>query len=223
MHAPRAVLVLLVTAVAAATSSGCATGSDAGAGAGAAAAASSRLPTAPSGSAATSSAGSAASSAAGPTSGEEPTGSSPFPADSQPDTAQPGDGADLTVTALRVAAQDGFDRVVLELAGDGAPGWDVRYVDEATDPGTGEPVEVEGAARLQVQLTGIGSPHSTDRAEYSGPRTLTAPGTSAVEAVVWKATYEGVSLAFVGTSEQLPFRVQALSSPTRVVIDVAHR
>jgi hypothetical protein len=165
----------------------------------------------------------ATTSDAVPVGSDVATGTAAFPGDAEPDVAEPGAGADLTVTALRVAAQDGFDRVVLELSGEGVPGWDVRYVDQAADPGSGEPVAVGGAAVLQVQVTGIGSPYTTDRPEYSGPRTLTAAGTSAVQEVVWDATYEGVSLAFVGTAEQLPFRVQTLSSPTRVVIDVAHR
>jgi hypothetical protein len=38
--------------------------------------------------------------------------------------------------------------------------------------------------------------------------------------VVFDTTFEGTTTAFVGTTGQAPFRVYALSNPTRVVLDV---
>ena len=146
-----------------------------------------------------------------------------FPADAQPDTGEASSGARLTVTDVRVAHQDGFDRVVFQLDGTGAPGWDVRYVDQPADPGSGKAVAVSGDAALQVGITGVGYPYDTGVVEYAASTPVTAPGTTAVTEVVWKATYEGQSLAFVGTSGQRPFRVFALTGPTRLVVDVAEQ
>jgi hypothetical protein len=39
---------------------------------------------------------------------------------------------------------------------------------------------------------------------------------------VWDTTFEGTSVAFVGTTEETPFRVYLLEDPTRVVLDVVH-
>jgi hypothetical protein len=72
-----------------------------------------------------------------------------------------------------------------------------------------------------VSLTGAGYPYETHVDEYAAPP-LTAPGTSAVTEVVFDATFEGTSLAFVGTVAKNPFRVYALENPTRVVLEVAH-
>ena len=144
-----------------------------------------------------------------------------FSGNAAPDTQQAAAGSELTVTALRVAAQDGFDRVVVELQGSGAPGWDVRYVDQAADPGSGAALPVAGSGVLQVQVTGVANPYQTGLPEYSGPRVLTARGTSGVTEVRWAATYEGTSLVVVGTSGRRPFRAFALSDPARVVVDVA--
>ena len=124
------------------------------------------------------------------------------------------------MSEIRLGRHDGFDRVVFEVGGSGTPGWDVRYVDQATSQGSGDAVEVGGDAVLQVTLTGMGYPYDTGVEEYSGG-TLTSAGTEVVREVVWDATYEGTSIAFIGTAGELPFRVYALEGPARVVVEVA--
>ena len=152
---------------------------------------------------------------------ETPAEVAPFDGDTAPDTEAPSDDARLTVSAVRLAAQDGFDRVVFELGGEGTPGWDVRYVDQPTSEGSGDPVAVEGEAFLQVSITGAGYPFDTGVDEYAGGP-LTAAGTASVTEVVFDGTYEGVTTAFVGTGAQRPFKAYLLDSPARVVVEVAH-
>ncbi|MCZ2859170.1 AMIN-like domain-containing (lipo)protein [Blastococcus sp. VKM Ac-2987] len=149
------------------------------------------------------------------------TGGPAFRADTEPDTGTASADARVTVRDIRVETLDGFDRVVLEAAGEGAPGWDVRYVDEASAPGSGAAVEVAGDAVLQVQVTGAGYPYDTGVEEYFAPGPLTAEDAGAVTGVVFAATYEGVTTAFVGTEERRPFRVY-LEEPARVVVEVLH-
>ncbi|RBY87752.1 hypothetical protein [Blastococcus sp. TF02A-30] len=145
----------------------------------------------------------------------------PFPADVEPDTAQASADAAVTVTGIRTGRHDGYDRVVLDVAGTGTPGWDVRYVPEASSQGSGAPIAVDGAAILQVTLTGVGYPTETGIEEYAGG-TLPGAGTEVVTEVVWDTTFEGTSVAFVGTTAQRPFRVYLVEDPTRVVLDVVH-
>ena len=144
-----------------------------------------------------------------------------FPGDAEPDTAEASADARVTVSDIRIGAHDGFDRVVLEVGGEGTPGWDVQYVDVATSQGTGDVVEVAGDAVLQVTLTGAGYPYDTGVEEYSAAAPLSAPDTAAVTEVVFDATYEGTTVAFVGTRARAPFRVYLLEAPTRVVLEVA--
>ena len=144
-----------------------------------------------------------------------------FPANADPDTASPSDGSLVTVTDIRIGRHDGFDRVVFEVDGDGAPGWDVRYVDAPSSQGSGDPVDVEGSAFLQVTLTGVGYPYDTGVEEWSGPDPLSVGDTEVVTEVVWDATFEGQSVAFIGTTAQVPFRVYLLEDPARVVVEVA--
>jgi hypothetical protein len=144
-----------------------------------------------------------------------------FPADIDPDTQQQSADAAVTVSDIRIGSHDGFDRVVFEVGGTGTPGWDVQYVDAATSQGKGDSVEVDGDAVLQVTLTGVGYPYDTQVEEYA-TRRLTEPGTPVVTEVVFDSTYEGTTLAFIGTEGKNPFRTYALENPTRVVVEISH-
>jgi hypothetical protein len=159
--------------------------------------------------------------ASGAPTSDGPVDGTPFEGDAAPDTAQPATDARLTVSDIRIGGHDGFDRVVFELGGEGTPGWDVRYLDQASDPGSGHAVEVAGGAVLQVQITGAGYPYDTGVEEYAGPVPLTSAETKEVTEVVFRATYEGNTTAFIGTWGEAPFRVYALEDPARVVVEVA--
>ena len=134
---------------------------------------------------------------------------------------QAASGGPLTVTAVRVARQEGYDRIVFELAGRaaGQAGWRVEYVDEPSAQGSGDRVPVDGEAALAVLITGTGYPMDTGQEEVSGDPAL--PGDlGVVEDVVLGAVFEGQYEAFIGTSGEQPFRVFRLGDPERVVVDV---
>ena len=145
----------------------------------------------------------------------------PAPSGGTTSSAEPS-GAPLTVTAVRVARQEGFDRVVLELAGqaDGVPGWQIAYEEDPRRDGSGEPVDVAGAAVLVVRVLGAGYPFDTGQTEVSS---VTVPGdTEVVQDMVLGSVFEGTYEAFVGVRQEAPFRVTRMTSPTRVVIDLEH-
>lgn len=147
-------------------------------------------------------------------------GAPAFPGDTSADSAEPVDPAGLTVTDVRLAGHDGFDRVVLDVGGQGTPGWEVQYVDGATSEGTGAPVDLAGPAYLRVVLTGVTYPYESGLAERPRGAVPTA-GTDAVTGVWYDGTFEGQALAYIGTTGEQPFRVYALGDPTRVVVEVA--
>ncbi|MGY1811598.1 AMIN-like domain-containing (lipo)protein [Blastococcus sp. SYSU D00820] len=165
--------------------------------------------------------GDAGGDTGGDTGGDGSSDAPPFPADTAADEQAASDGARVTVTDIRTGRHEGFDRVVFEVDGEGTPGWDVRYVDEALSQGSGEPVAVEGDAVLQVTLTGVGYPFDTGVEEYSGPDPLPGEGTQVVTEVAFDATFEGTTVAFIGTTAEVPFRVYLLEGPARVVVEVA--
>lgn len=156
------------------------------------------------------------------TDGDGSSDAPPFPANTEPDTGTASSGALLTVTDIRTGHHTGFDRVVFEVDGTGTPGWDVRYVDEAVEQGRGDVLPVAGNAILQVTITGVGYPTETGIEEFDGTVPLPGHGTDVVTEVVWDSTFEGTSVAFVGTTEEAPFRVYLLEAPARVVLEVVH-
>lgn len=177
--------------------------------------------TSPAGSATSSTDQVASSPASGTPGDEDAAAASPFPADTEPDTEDASSDSSVTVADIRIGRHDEFDRVVFELGGSGTPGWNVRYVDEASSQGSGAAVPVTGEAILQVTLTGVGYPYDTGIDEFARG-SVTGEGTEVVREVIWDATFEGTSVAFVGTAAANPFRVYALSDPARVVLEVAH-
>ena len=164
----------------------------------------------------------ASSSPAGGSSTDDGGGdAAPSPADTEPDTGQPSGDALVSVTDVRIGRHDGFDRVVVETGGTGTPGWDVRYVDAAQSQGSGDEIDVDGDAVLQVTITGVGYPFDTGVEEYAGPDRLSARDAEAVTEVVYDSTFEGTAVAFAGVTEDTPFRVYLLEDPARVVLEVA--
>ena len=147
--------------------------------------------------------------------------SAAFPANTAPDDEEPS-GGPLGVVAVRVANGGDYDRVVFELRGRsaGAPGWRVEYVDNPSQDGSGEPVEVDGDATLAVRIKGVGYPQDTgveEAVQVGGPG-----ATEVVADVELGAVFEGVYEAWIGTSRKAPFRVFRLADPARVVVDVRH-
>jgi hypothetical protein len=157
-----------------------------------------------------------------PAADEAADGAPGFPDGTEAVTQEPAGARQLTVTDVRVARHDGFDRVVLDLGGQGTPGWDVGYVDEAFDDGSGEPVDVDGDAVLSVRASGTAMPTDSGVEEYDGT-TVDPDDTESVEEVVYRFWFEGYSTAFIGVDGgRKAFRVFALSDPTRLVVDVRH-
>ncbi|MDX1620027.1 MAG: hypothetical protein R3320_03495 [Nitriliruptorales bacterium] len=128
------------------------------------------------------------------------------------------------VTEVQITTHDGFDRLEFEIGGEMQVGWDVRYVESPRSQGSGDPVEVEGRAVLEVVLEPVVYPFDApEGAEpYDGPKTLSPTVTSAIVHVVNDTIYEGRHVFFVGIDEVLPFRVQRADNPQRVVLEVLH-
>lgn len=154
---------------------------------------------------------------------EEPTSDeAPFQADRRRDTADH-EGGQLSPVDLRVGRHDGFDRVVLELAGSGRPGWVAKYVDWPRNQGRGNRADVRGQSYLELMVNGVQYPMAKGAQEYGGPREVTPADLPVVAEVEVGALYEGYQQVFIGLStSQQPFRVFRLPDPPRVVVDVQH-
>lgn len=127
--------------------------------------------------------------------------------------------AEVSPVDLRFGVQDGYDRVVLELFGDGVPGWDAGYADAPEGPTDEGPVA--GRALLEVTVTGVKYPTERGITDYVGPRRFTPQQAGAITEVVVDEVAGGRLQLFIGTTSALPYRVFRLDERL-VVVDVQH-
>jgi hypothetical protein len=146
-----------------------------------------------------------------------------------------GAGTQATVAGVRTGRHDCYDRLVVDLAGKPAAGYDVRYIDPPLRAdGSGDPLFVAGGAILHVVVR---APAYTDAGASTvpwpsaghpivRPDQFDAGGYRTFEDLVWAGSFEGQSTFGLGVRARLPFRVFQLDGPgsgTRLVVDVAHR
>ena len=130
-------------------------------------------------------------------------------------------GLAMQLTAVRVAHQTGFDRIVFEFAPQAGatahiPAYTVSRQASAKfvkDP-SGMPVTMRGSAGLRIVFHGASGATS-----YTGSRDLTY-SLPVVQEVEQLGDFEAVLSWGAGLSQSSCIRTLALSNPTRLVIDV---
>lgn len=111
-----------------------------------------------------------------------------------------------------------FDRFVIR-ARFARPGYDVRYVNRIVEDGSGDPVPLQGTRRIRVIVRDARG--HTQGGTNLIPRTLT-PACANLRQVKDAGDFEGQVTFGLGLRRRTGFRVFRLTSPTRIVIDVAH-
>ncbi len=137
------------------------------------------------------------------------------------------------VVGVRSGRHACYDRLVIDLLGQDTTfgSYDVRYVPQVVEDGSGRPVPVRGAADLQIVLRAPaydadGNPTYTpanrrEVVDVTGYRTF--------RQVAWAGSFEGTTTLALGVRARLPFRVLLLPGVAqsdfgpRLVVDVAHR
>ncbi len=134
---------------------------------------------------------------------------------------------------VRAGRHDCYDRLVFDVGGQDISfrSYDVRYVGQVTEDGSGRVVPLRGGAKLQIVLRApaydqYGNPTYTpgNRAEL-----VDVNGWTTFRQIAWAGSFEGQTTVGLGVRARLPFRVFSLvgtpnsDDTPRLVIDVAHR
>jgi hypothetical protein len=137
---------------------------------------------------------------------------------------EPGGDVALTLTDVRVGSHDGFDRVVMELEGDGQVGWFITAGDRAIHDGSGEEIEMAGDGVLTVALRGILIPPDRPAGVEGFPSGRVGPpsGAGALTEIQVGHIFEGQQQVFVGTTRPVAYRIARFDGPQRLVIDLVH-
>jgi hypothetical protein len=125
--------------------------------------------------------------------------------------------------SVRTGKHDGFERIVFVFRGSQLPGYVVEYQqEEATHCASGAPIAVGGAARLHIRLSPAQAhaPVGDEERATIENRSM-RPGLPVVQSLIMDCDFEGVIGWSAGLSARRPYQVQALTSPTRLVVDIA--
>ena len=123
-----------------------------------------------------------------------------------------------TVVAVRAAQHPGFDRLVFQFRGGLPVRREVRYVPRVLGGGSGEPIQLAGAAKLQVSFR---TARANDGAGHPTVPYHTAYALKSIHEVVISGDLDGVASFGVGLARATPVRVFTLRAPDRVVIDIS--
>ena len=118
---------------------------------------------------------------------------------------------------VRVARHPRFDRIVFEFRGE-TPAWSAGYVPRIVQDPSGRVATVAGQAFLRVAFHNV----RVDRATAGGPPIIRTPGFPTLLQVKEAGDFEGVVSFGAGLRRRAGFRGFHLSSPGRIVLDVAH-
>jgi hypothetical protein len=142
-------------------------------------------------------------------------------------------GTDSEVlTDVRAGRHACFDRLVIDLTGqdNSFRSYDVRYVGQVTEDGSGRVVPLRGGAELQIVVR---APAYDDNGATYRPgnraEMVRVSGYTTFRQVAWAGSFEGQTTLGLGVRARLPYRVLTLAGAPysdqgpRLVIDVAHR
>ena len=136
-------------------------------------------------------------------------------------TVHPATKATMTrVTDLRWARHAHFDRVVIDIRGR-RPAYSIRYTRRLLFDPSGKPVPLHGRKKVSLAITPASGHDRAGNTVYDGPR-LRQVHLPSLRGIALTGDFEGVVSFGFTTSGKVPYRIFALTDPTRLVVDFHH-
>lgn len=130
------------------------------------------------------------------------------------------DGRPATLVAVQSSTHDGFDRVVFEFD-ERVPGYHVEFIDRPVrECGSGNVREMAGDGWLEVRMS-LARAHTPEGQPTISERKR-MPNLTVLSQLDLTCDFEGVVTWVLGVESPNRYRVQELSSPPRLRIDVQH-
>lgn len=139
-----------------------------------------------------------------------------------------GKDQNLMLLDARMGAHLDFDRFVLEFEQNSTSGiegppesYSIQWLPQPPIQfGSGETIQVNGSAYLEILLHAYGYSRGTSTYEYAGPKKVTARGTINVIEAIFGGEVEGKMVWAIGANNPAGFRILSMADPPRLVIDV---
>lgn len=157
-------------------------------------------------------------------------GTSPSPAVCAAATGG-GEGTDVKLVAVRVGSHAGYDRITFEFAPPKAPSpantlpkYSVNKVDQVTQDGSGNPVQIGGGALYSLVMQGasgvdLSGPEPV--VTYNGPKEF-KPNFPVLAELEHAGDFENVLSWGIGLKAPRCIKASQLNSPLRLVLDLPH-
>ena len=123
------------------------------------------------------------------------------------------------VESSRIARHSGFDRLVVQYRGTDALSYAAAYISDPVEEGSGKPLKVSGQSFLQLNIGGVTYPTDATTEAQVAPAGL--GGATVIQGAHVSLPFEGMHQVVIGVDKQRPYRVFTLTSPTRLVVDIA--
>jgi hypothetical protein len=123
---------------------------------------------------------------------------------------------------VRVGTHTDYDRIAFEYLDPGSPAVEIRTAHPpfAKDP-SDLPMTVNGSPVLLLTLNGATKMAADGSSTYTGPTDF-SPGFPQLVQLVERGDYEAVNSWYIGLDGGDCVRVEVLTGPSRVVIDIQH-
>ena len=123
---------------------------------------------------------------------------------------------------VRTGKHESFDRVVFEFEGNAVPGYHIEYVDKPVrDCGQGAVVPISGDGFLLIRMQPSNA--HTDAGVATVKNREQNPNFSILKELKLICDFEADVQWILGLSSPNHYRVLELTSPARLVVDIAHK
>lgn len=130
------------------------------------------------------------------------------------------EGEPALLQALRVAKNEGFDRVVFEFS-ERVPGYHLEYIDKPVrDCGAGDVKPIEGDAWLEVRFYPANA--HTEAGQPTIKERELKPALDIVREIERTCDFEAVVTWVIGAASPHRYRAFELAAPPRLVVDIDH-
>jgi hypothetical protein len=126
------------------------------------------------------------------------------------------------VTAIRIGRHEAFERVTLELSGDGTgiPSYHVGYVDKPLhECGSGAEIHPVGEGWLEIRIQDLDA-HTQEGQPTVSHRPQDTDGLDNMRRLYMTCDFEAVVTVVVAVGSPNPFRAFHAVTPRRIVVDV---
>lgn len=126
-----------------------------------------------------------------------------------------------TISDIRIATHEDYDRAVLQFQGKEVPAYSVKYLNEPiVECGSGHSIELAGNHALEIRLAPARG--YTDEGKSTINHERRSPDLPVVKEAEISCDFEANFTLVAGIEGRRPFRVQTFENPSRLVVDIQH-